>query len=113
MSSNIGIILSTLFIVFFVLIGGDMICVSNAYSQIDNISITIGYLISKSGRVDNKFVLNIERQYDIHFEQISPTAPNPGDVVDFTIYRYYHPMFIASNDMKIVAKRSTVIGYFG
>lgn len=113
MSSNIGIILSTLFVVAFVLIGGDMICISNAYSQIDNISITIGYLISKSGRADNEYISSLQNTYNIYFENVSSTAPNPGDVVDFTIYRYYHPLFVASNDLKIVAKRSTVIGYFG
>ena len=113
MSSNIGIILSTLFIVAFVLLGGDMICISNAYSQIDSVSITIGYLISKSGGVDREYITALENRYSVSFESISPTAPDPGDVVDFTIYRYYHPLFVASNNMKIVAKRSTVIGYFG
>lgn len=113
MSSNIGIILSTIFVVAFVLLGGDLICISTAYSSLDNISITVGYLISKSGRVDQEYLSSLEDRYKIIFDYVSSSTPDPGDVVDFTIYRYYHPLLIASNDMKIVAKRSTVIGYFG
>ena len=113
MSSSLGLILSTVFVVAFILMGGDMLCLSSAYSQLDNTSIAIGYLIAKSGRVDNEYLSVLENNYKISFESISPNAPNPGDVVDFTIYRMYRPLIITSNEMKIVARRSTVIGYYG
>ena len=113
MSSNLGIILSSIFVVFFVLLGGDMICLSNAYSSLDNASITIGYLISKNARADIEYLSYLSNQYNVNFSYISSTSPQPGDVVDFTIYRYYSPLFLSNNNMEIVANRSTVIGYFG
>ena len=113
MSSNIGLILSTLFAVAFVLLGGDMFCLATAYSNLDNASIAIGYLIAKTGRVDNDYLSTLSEKYNVTFENVSSTSPNPGDVVDFTIYRIYHPLIITTNDMKIVARRSTVIGYYG
>ena len=90
-----------------------MFCISTAYSSLDNASIAIGYLIAKSGRADNEYLELLEERYKVTFENISSTSPNPGDVVDFTIYRLYRPLIVTSNNMKIVAKRSTVIGYYG
>ena len=113
MSYNLGMILSMIFVVAFVLLGGDMFCLSSAYSSLDNASIAIGYLIAKSGRVDNEFLSSLENTYNITFENINPSSPMVGDVVDFTIYRMYSPLVISSNEMKLVAKRSTVIGYYG
>ena len=113
MSYNLGLILSTVFVVAFILLGGDMFCLTTAYSSLDNASIAIGYLIAKNGRTDNEFLVTLEDHYKVSFENISTTSPNPGDVVDYTIYRMYRPLIITSREMKIVAKRSTVIGYYG
>ena len=113
MSYNLGMIISMVFVVAFVLLGGDMYCLSSAYSALDNTSITVGYLIAKSGRVDNEYLSSLETKYKITFEDIDPQSPSPGDPVDFTIYRMYTPLVISTNQIKIVAKRSTVVGYYG
>lgn len=113
MSYNLGMIISMVFVVAFVLLGGDMFCLSSAYSSLDNTSIAIGYLIAKSGRTDQEYLSTLEEHYKVSFENISPSSPNVGDVVDFTIYKMYSPLVLSSNEMKLVAKRSTVIGYYG
>lgn len=113
MSYKFGLILSMVFVVMFLLLGGDMMCLSAAYSYLDSHSISIGYLIAKSGRVDEDYISYLEDVYKIHFESISPTEPSIGDVVEYTIYRYYHPLIMASHDVKITASRTTVIGYYG
>ena len=113
MSYNLGMIISMVFVVAFVLLGGDMYCLSSAYSALDNTSITVGYLIAKSGRVDNEYLTNLESKYNITFENVNPSSPSPGEVVDFTIYRMYSPLVISTSQIKIVAKRSTVVGYYG
>ena len=113
MSYNLGMIISMLFVVGFVLLGGDMFCIQSAYSNVDNASIAIGYLIAKSGRTDDEYLEQLENKYNITFENISPSSPQVGEVVDFTIYRMYHPLVVSSNDIKLVASRSTVIGYYG
>ena len=113
MSYNLGMIISMVFVVAFILLGGDMFCLSASYSSLDSASISIGYLIAKSGRVDNEYLSSLEEHYKVNFDSISPASPTPGEVVDFTIYRMYSPLVISNNEIKLVAKRSTVIGYFG
>ena len=51
MSYKFGMILSMVMVVAFFLLGGDMISMSAAYSALDSTSISIGYLIAKTGRV--------------------------------------------------------------
>lgn len=113
MSYKLGLILSMVFVVLFLLLGGDMMCLSAAYSYLDSHSISIGYLIAKSGRVDAEYLSYLEESYKVHFEKISPTEPVIGDVVEYTIYRYYHPLIMANHDVKLTASRTTVIGYYG
>ena len=113
MSYNLGMIISMIFVVAFVLLGGDMYCVQSAYSSLDNTSIAIEYLIAKSGRADLDYLHTLEENYKVTFDHISSTSPQVGEVVDFTIYRMYSPLIMSVNEVKIVANRSTVIGYYG
>ena len=113
MSYKLSMILSLLFVVAFLLLGGDMICLSAAYSELDSTSITIGYLIAKSGRVDDDFISTLEEKYLVTFESISPSNPVVGEVVDFVIYREYDPLIMASSSIYIKAQRTTVVGYYG
>ncbi len=113
MSYKMGLILSMVFVVSFLLLGADMMCLSAAYSYLDSHSISIGYLIAKSGRVDSDYISYLEEAYKVRFESISPTDPAIGDVVEYTIYRYYHPLIMANHDVKLTASRTTVIGYYG
>lgn len=113
MSYKLGLMLSMVFVVLFLLLGGDMMCLSAAYSYLDSHSISIGYLIAKSGRVDQEYLNYLEETYNVNFETISPTEPSMGDVVKYTIYRYYHPLIMSNHDVKLTASRTTVIGYYG
>ena len=113
MSYKLGLILSMVFVVMFLLLGGDMMCLSAAYSHLDSNSISIGYLIAKSGRVDEEYLSYLEDVYKVNFESISPTSPAIGDVVEYTIYRFYSPLIMAKQAVKLTASRTTVIGYYG
>ena len=113
MSYKLGLILSMVFVVMFLLLGGDMMCLSAAYSYLDSHSISIGYLIAKSGRVDDEYISYLEETYKVNFESISPTEPSIGDVVEYTIYRFYNPLILSNHQVKLTASRTTVIGYYG
>ena len=113
MSYNLGMILSMIFVVAFLLLGGDMMCLSMAYSQLDTKSITIGYLIAKSGRVDQDFLTVIEQNYNVTFLNVSPANPTYGDVVDFIIYQDYRPIIMSNEVIQLKAQRTTIIGYYG
>lgn len=113
MSYNLSMILSMFFVVPFVLLGGDLYSLQAQYSSIDNIAITIGYLIAKNERTDTEFLSMLEDRYKILFDSVTPTSPSPGEAVEFTIYRMYSPLIVSTNQIKIVAKRNTVMGYYG
>lgn len=113
MSYKLGLILSMVFVVLFLLLGGDMMCLSAAYSYLDSNSISIGYLIAKSGRVDDEYITYLSEVYKVNFESISPTEPSLGDVVKYTIYRFYNPLIMSNHAVKLTASRTTVIGYYG
>lgn len=113
MSYKIGLILSMVFVVAFLLLGGDMLCLSAAYSSLDSNSISIGYLIAKSGRVDTEYLSYLEGSFNVTFLSISPSDANSGDVVEFTIYRMYDPLIISTGELRLTASRTTVIGYYG
>ena len=113
MSYKIGLILSMVFVVAFLLLGGDMLCLSAAYSELDSNSISIGYLIAKSGRVDTEYQHYLEEVYKVKFLKVLPETPKTGDVVEFTIYRMYDPLILSTDDIRLTASRTTVIGYYG
>ena len=113
MSYNLGMIMSMILVIAFFLLGGDMIALSYAYSNLDSSAITIGYLIAKEGRVNDDFISRLEETYHVTFANISPANPAVGDVVDFVIYRYYDPLIMATEPIKLEASRSTVVGYYG
>lgn len=113
MSSKLGMILSMIFVIAFLLLGADMMCMSAAYSQLDSTSITIGYLLSKHGKVDKKYINELEETYHIKFLTISPSSPSSGDVVDFVIYQNYDPIILSGDPIQLKASRSTIIGYYG
>lgn len=113
MSYKIGLILSMIFVVAFLLLGGDMLCLSAAYSVLDSNSISIGYLIAKSGRVDEEYVSYLEGSFNVSFLSITPSNANSGDVIEFTIYRMYDPLIISTTPVRLTASRTTVIGYYG
>ena len=113
MSYKLGMMISMIFVIAFLLLGGDMMCLSAAYSQLDATCISIGYVIAKSGRVDNQFIAMLEENYKVTFLTITPSSPSVGDVVEFVIYRNYDPLIISNEPIQIKASRTTVIGYYG
>lgn len=90
-----------------------MLCLSASYSALDSNSISIGYLIAKSGRVDDEYLSYLEGSFHVHFLKVTPSNPTQGDVVEFTIYRNYDPLVISNSVIRLTASRTTVIGYYG
>ena len=113
MSSKIGLFSSMVFLLTFLLLGGDMLCLSATYSSLDSNSISIGYLIAKTGRTDSDYIAYLESKFNVNFLSITPDSPNSGDVVEFTIYKMFDPLLISKTAIRLTASRTTVIGYYG
>jgi len=113
MSSKLGLILSMIFVSLFFLLGIDLISIQFIYSDLDSKGITIGYRISKEGRVDSSFISSLSKMYNVTIENISPSSVKFGDVVEYVLYQEYKPIIVSNDVMKLRVKRSAVIGYYG
>ncbi len=115
MSSKIGTILSLIFVVFFMLLGADMMSIQYIYADLDAKGTTISYLISQHGTVDFLIVDTIESQYNVEFSCLSSSCDNVavGDVVTFQISTTYNPIIMSKSDITIAVQREAVIGYYG
>ena len=112
MSYKISFILSMVFVTMFFLFAGDMISLQFLYSDLDAKSVTISYLISQHGKLDNEFIENIENKYGLDFVTADNYSPLFGDEVTYVIAKQYKPLIMSKDKMTIFIKRTTVIGYF-
>ena len=65
MSYNLGMIVSMVFVVAFILLGGDMYCLQSAYSYLDSTSIVVGYLTGMSKSYQKTFITRMLGDLDI------------------------------------------------
>lgn len=112
MSYKISFILSMTFVVMFFLFSGDMISLQFLYSDLDAKSVTISYLISDHGGLDDDFISAIENKYDIDFVSADNYSPLFGDEVTYVIAKQYRPLIMSSEYLTISIERTTVIGYY-
>ena len=112
MSYKLSFILSMIFVVSFFLFAGDLICLQYIYSDLDAKSISISYLISAHGGLDEHFVRDIEDRYRIEFVTADNYLPLFGDEVTYVIATSYKPLIISQKKMTVSVERTTVIGYY-
>ena len=100
------------FVCMFFLFSGDMISLQFIYSDLDAKSVTISYLISDHGSLDENFINYIENKYDIDFVYADNYAPLFGDEVTYVIAKEYKPLMMSKDIMTISISRTTIIGYY-
>ena len=101
-----------IFVALFFMFAGDMICLQFIYSDLDAKSVTISYLISEHGTLDDGFINNIENKYNVDFVTADNYSPLFGDEVTYVIAKHYKPLIMSKDEMTISIKRTTVIGYY-
>ena len=112
MSYKISFILSMVFVCMFFLFSGDMISLQFIYSDLDAKSVTISYLISDHGALDENFINYIENKYDVDFVYADNYAPLFGDEVTYIIAKEYKPLMMSKDIMTVSIQRTTIIGYY-
>ena len=100
------------FVVMYFLFAGDMISLQFIYSDLDAKSVTISYLISENGTIDDNFVEYVENKYDVDFIYEGNTTPLFGDEVTYVIAKTYKPLMMSKDIMTVSVERTTVIGYY-
>ncbi len=100
------------FVVMYFLFAGDMISLQFIYSDLDAKSVTISYLISENGTIDDNFVEYVEHKYDVDFIYEGNITPLFGDEVTYVIAKTYKPLMMSKDIMTVSVERTTVIGYY-
>lgn len=112
MSSKIGTILSLIFVSIFFIFGIDLLTIQVAYANLDSKAISISYLISKRGTLNDGLIDYIETTYNVEFICLSNCSPLFGDTVDYQLITYVDPIVLSESDMKIGINRQAIIGYY-
>ena len=113
MSYKIGLILSTVFIVLFFLLGMDMLSIQFAFSDLDAKSTSVAYQISEHGQIDNDFKTYLEQRYNVSISDISNQYPLFGEEVDYKLSREIRTLVVSNGSMNISIRRSAIIGFYG
>ena len=91
---------------------GDMISLQFIYSDLDAKSVTISYLISEHGSIDEGLISYIEDKYKVDFVSADNYSPLFGDEVTYVIAKTYKPLMMSKEVMTVSVQRTTVIGYY-
>lgn len=110
MANKMSTILSFIFITIAILLAGDIIGVQLAYTQMDDVSMTAGYMLSKEGDVDK--VIEFVTSKEMDFVSNTSRSPMFGETYEFTITRTYRTLVMSKNPLLLKINRTTVIGYY-
>ena len=110
MSYKLGLMLSLVFLMCVFMMAGDMFCVAAIHSDLDSISLTVSYLISRDGWVSESTREFAEDSgATLH---LPSAAPRIGDTYTFEVSKEYSPIIISRDPIVVTVKRSTVVGYY-
>ena len=112
MSSKFGLLLSLLFFTLFFALSMDVISIQYLYAELDNKSSSIGYELSLRPSLEDKYIKDLEEKYEVSIVNVSNRNPSFGDVIEYSVSRSYKPLIISQEEMPIVIKRTTVMGYY-
>lgn len=91
---------------------GDVISVQFIYTNMDAVSLSAGYIISKQGYITEEVERLVENECGATIEPLNDSVPLYGSLYEFRIYRDYEPLFISDDTMEISITRSIIIGYY-
>lgn len=113
MSYKLGLLLSLTFLMSLLLMSGDLMNVTIVKNALDSLATTVGYRISRDGRVTNE-TLDLIASYEATFtlESGAATSFRIGDTVVYTLTKDYDPFLLKKETMHIGVRRSAVVGYY-
>ena len=113
MSYKIGLLLSMIFVALFFVFGADLISLQSAFSTLDAKANNITYIISRNGVIDQNFIDYIETTFKVDFNCEINLAPTFGEKITYEISSKYSPLVISKEEITIVVKRMTIVGFYG
>lgn len=114
MGKRIILMFSMLVASLAVLLSSDLVATEIIYSELDSMSVTVGYYISKSGGVTDSIRTYVKKEInaDIYCAMDDCSAVQKGDTFFYAIEKPYTPIIFRKSGNKIVLKRSVVIGLY-
>lgn len=110
MGSKLGLILSIGIIFFAFLFGADLIMIQINYTDLDALSTTISYKISKEAEISDSLIsMCEERNIKIVALNESATGYQKGDVFSYQLIREYQPLVLGNDSFDITITRHAVI----
>ena len=111
MSYKLGLLLSVVYMISTLLLGGDIFCLIAIHNNLDAIALTVSYRISIEGYVSQSTLDWIHNE-GADYYAVTTNTPRIGDTFVFEIYKDYEPIIIKKSTMRIAVRRSTVVGFY-
>lgn len=112
MGSKVGFILSLLFVIQLFVITTDIMSIQFIYTNLDAVSVTVGQMISKSGKISDEVVNLVYELTGGNIEEIGENSSLIGSAFRYRIFKNYDALIIDNKQMTIAVSRSVVIGYY-
>ena len=112
MAYKLGLMLSIVFVMSVMLLGGDIIGISSVHSSLDALALVVARAIGKEGKVSSS-TLRLIRSYDakISYDNSSRT-PAVGEKLTFSLSQYYQTLVMSKDRLKITVTRTVIVGYY-
>lgn len=114
MGKRIVLMFSMLIASVAIFLSSDLVATEMIYGELDSMSVTVGYYISKSGGVTESIRSYVKKEInaDIYCAMEDCTAIQKGDTFFYIIEKPYTAIIYRKGDNKITIKRSVVIGLY-
>ena len=111
MAYKLGLMLSMVFLMSVMLLGGDIIAVSSIHSSLDALALVVARGIGQEGYVSEATeALLEEHRVDLKYQESH--FPALGETLTFTLARLYSSLVISKDAMVISVKRTAIVGYY-
>lgn len=111
MAYKLGLMLSMVFLMAAMLLGGDIIAVSSIHSSLDALALTVSRNIGREGYVSDS-TLQIVEQHRANLVYEEHHAPAVGENFTFLLYKDYESFVLSKDPLRITVKRTAIVGYY-
>lgn len=111
MAYKLGLMLSIVFVMSVMLLGGDIIGISSVHSSLDALSLVVARAIGKEGKVSSA-TYTLVRSYNVRLRYDNLKTPAVGEKLTFTLTQYYETFVMSKKRLEISVKRTVIVGYY-
>lgn len=111
MSNIFGLMYSFILILPTILFGIDLMQISSIRSYLESRATIVSYQISKEGGLKPQLIAKLEEEGITIECQEACTYITMGETITFRLSRFYTPLILKKETMKVAVTRVTIVGY--